>query len=60
MFVFEDKAKGKTPSKPQASELRKWKRAGAIVGAPTSRDEAVALLRTASSVQLDSERVADD
>ena len=50
-FAFEFKAVGKMPRPSQASVLRKWAVAGAIVGAPTSRDEAVALLRAASAVQ---------
>ena len=51
-FAFEFKAVGAVPRKSQASIIRKWKRAGAIVGAPTSRDEAVALLRAAVDLQL--------
>ena len=51
-FCMEFKKAGAVPRPSQASVLRMWERAGAIVGAPTSRDEAVALLRAASAVQL--------
>lgn len=50
-WALEWKARGKKPTPSQESILRKWAAGGAIVGAPTSRDEAVALLRTASDVQ---------